>query len=46
MIYLCGTDLETQGSMATTNLMEIAQTTPNDQVNVVIQTGGTRQWHA
>ena len=46
MMYLCGTDLETNSSMASYNLAEMAKTTPNDQVNVVFQTGGTRQWHA
>ncbi len=45
MLYLCGTDLESQSSMATHNLMEISQTWPNSEVNVVIQTGGTREWH-
>ncbi len=46
LVYLCGTDLETGGGMATTNLEEIMKTVPNDQVNVLIQTGGTRQWKA
>lgn len=46
MIYLCGTDLETEGAAATWNLRELAQTKPNDAVNVVIETGGTREWHA
>ena len=46
MVYLCGTDLETKASMATTNLEEIAATKPNNSVNVVIQTGGTKEWHA
>lgn len=46
MIYLCGTDLESDGGMASGNLTEIAQTTPNDSVNVVIETGGTKQWYA
>ncbi len=49
MIYLCGTDLESTpgvGSMASGNLAEIAQTTPNDRVNVVVETGGTKQWYA
>ena len=46
LIYLCGTDLETNNQMATLNLREIAQTTPSEQVNVVIETGGTRKWHA
>ena len=42
MIYLCGTDLESESGMATTNLKMIADTKPNDTVNVVIQTGGTK----
>ena len=46
MIYLCGTDLESEGGMATTNLKMIADTEPNDAVNVLIQTGGTAAWQA
>ncbi len=45
MMYMAGTDLETEGRMASYNLMELAQTKPSDHVNVVFQTGGTRQWH-
>ncbi len=44
LAYICGTDLESQGGMATVNLREIASTVPNDSVNVVVQGGGTRQW--
>ncbi|MCR5735230.1 MAG: hypothetical protein K6G22_11550, partial [Lachnospiraceae bacterium] len=46
LAYICGTDLETDGACATANLEEIAATTPGDSVNVVIQTGGTREWHS
>ena len=46
LVYLCGTDLETTGAMATINLVEIAETIPSDNVNVVIETGGTRKWQA
>ena len=46
MVYLCGTDLESVGQMATTNLEMIKNTIPNDSVNVLIQTGGTKKWHA
>ena len=45
MGYICGTDLESEGGMATFNLGEIANTIPNDSVNVVLQTGGTKVWH-
>lgn len=46
LMYFCGTDLESKAGMATLNLAEIAQTNPNDRVNVVIQTGGTKEWQA
>ena len=46
MVYLCGTDLESGGGMATTNLKMIANTEPNENVNVLIQTGGTKSWQA
>ena len=46
MIYLCGTDLESEGGMATENLKMIADTVPDGAVNVLIQTGGTKSWQA
>ena len=46
MIYLCGTDLESEGGMATENLKMIADTVPDKAVNVLIQTGGTKSWQA
>ncbi|MCR5403653.1 MAG: hypothetical protein K6E91_07535 [Butyrivibrio sp.] len=45
MGYICGTDLESEGGLATINFEEIANTIPNDSVNVVLQTGGTKAWH-
>ena len=45
LCYLCGTDLETKHGMATENLKEIASVLPKDSVNLVLQTGGTKQWH-
>ena len=44
MIYLCGTDLESEGGMATSNLEMISKTVPDSNVNVLIQTGGTKAW--
>lgn len=44
MVYLCGTDLESRGGMATINLVEMAETIPNENINVVVETGGTRTW--
>lgn len=46
LMYMCGTDLETKSEAASENLREIAETWPEDAVNVLIQTGGTREWHA
>ena len=46
MIYLCGTDLESEGGMATENLKMISDTVPDGAVNVLIQTGGTKSWQA
>jgi hypothetical protein len=46
MIYLCGTDLESLNGMATENLKMIAETVPDKSVNVLIQTGGTKNWRA
>ncbi len=44
MIYLCGTDLESKNGMATENLLEISKTLANQQVNVLIETGGAQAW--
>lgn len=46
MFYLCGTDLESDGAMATANLEMIKNTTANSAVNMVIETGGTKKWNA
>lgn len=45
-IYLCGTDLESEGGgQASGNLDELKGITYNDNVNIIVQTGGTKQWH-
>ena len=43
--YLCGSDLETNGGFATTDLDEMLQVDLPENVNVVIQTGGAAVWH-
>ena len=42
--YLCGSDLETNGGFATTDLMEMLEVQLPANVNVVIQTGGAAVW--
>ena len=42
--YLCGSDLETNGGFATTDLTEMLEVQLPEKVNVVIQTGGANVW--
>ena len=42
--YLCGSDLETDGGFATTDLSEMMEVQLPENVNVVIQTGGAAVW--
>lgn len=42
--YLCGSDLETEGGYATADLEEVMSVTLPENVTMVIQTGGAKQW--
>jgi len=44
LLYMCGTDLESQGGAATANLLELEDVSYSDDVNFIIQTGGTSYW--
>lgn len=44
MVYLCGTDLESRSEMATSDLQEMIGAQISDKVNVLVYTGGCRQW--
>lgn len=48
MIYMCGTDLESQYGLATADLVEITKASSlvanNGKVNVIVQTGGCQKW--
>ncbi len=44
LVYLCGTDLETEYGAATTDLTELLRADCGEDVNIVIQTGGTYEW--
>ncbi len=44
LLYLCGTDLETKGGFASVNLEEITNADLNDNINFVIEAGGTKKW--
>ena len=45
MIYMIGTDLESQNGMATSDLNEMLYSEiDNSRVNILIETGGCRRW--
>ncbi len=44
MIYLCGTDLESRSKMATSDLQEMIDADISDNVNVIVYTGGCKEW--
>ena len=44
MLYLCGTDLESRSKMATADLQEMLNADLSDQINLIIYTGGCKQW--
>ena len=43
-VYLCGTDLESGGGAATSDIMQMLEAEGSDNVRFVIQTGGTSEW--
>lgn len=45
MVYMNGSNLETYYADASADLKEMLSATLSDNVNVVIQTGGTKKWH-
>ena len=45
MIYMCGTDLESQSAMATSDLMEMTKAKIADNVNIIVYTGGCKKWN-
>jgi hypothetical protein len=44
MMYLCGSDLESRGGAATIDLLEMMSADIGENVNVVVETGGSLQW--
>ncbi|MBR7081319.1 MAG: peptidase C11 [Oscillospiraceae bacterium] len=44
MVYMCGTDLESRYGMGTNDLQEMLSATISDKVNVIVETGGCKQW--
>ncbi len=44
-VYLCGSDLESEGGMATDDLIEMMSAEIGDNVRFVVQTGGAYDWY-
>ncbi len=43
-VYLCGTDLESDGGMASGDIDEMLAVSGNSNVKFIVQTGGTKKW--
>ncbi|MBR0373286.1 MAG: peptidase C11 [Mogibacterium sp.] len=44
MVYMCGTDLESKSGMGTSDLQEMLNAEVGDHINLIIMTGGCKQW--
>ena len=44
MVFMCGTDLESNYGMATSDLQEMMGADIGGKVNVIVETGGCRMW--
>ena len=44
LVYLCGTDLESQNGMGTSDLKEMAAASLGKNINLIVYTGGCRRW--
>lgn len=44
MVYMCGTDLESNYGMGTSDLQEMLAADLGDNVNLIVYTGGCKQW--
>lgn len=45
MLYMCGTDLESNGGFATSDLQEMLAADFSNQVQLLVFTGGCKQWN-
>ena len=45
LVYMCGTDLESQSGMGTSDLMEMTKANIAQNVNLLVYTGGCKRWN-
>lgn len=46
LVYLCGTDLESEGGAASADIEEAINAYVSDDVHIIFQTGGTNEWNS
>ena len=44
MVYMCGSDLESEDGMATADLQEMMAADSSDNINLLVYTGGCKNW--
>ncbi len=44
MVYMCGSNLESDSGLATADLKEMARATQNRNLRIIVECGGTRKW--
>lgn len=44
LVYMCGTDLESNYGMATADIQEMINAQGSDKITIAYQTGGTKKW--
>ncbi len=45
LIYMNGSDLESENKLASRDLSEIIKVNNDENLNIIIETGGSKQWH-
>lgn len=45
LVYQCGSDLESTGKEATTDMEEMIRATRSENLNIVLETGGAKRWY-
>lgn len=45
LLYMCGSDLESENGLATDNLKELCQANLGSRINFLVETGGARRWN-
>lgn len=44
MVYMCAADLESESACATSDISEMLESSLDEKINLIIETGGTTEW--